>query len=136
MESIADNSIDTIVCTSVLEHIFECNKAISEIYRVLKPKGKLLLTVPYGFPQHDKVDYWRFSEDYFFHILGNFKLHTMTSLGGKLSTIVNALQRPCGKLTMRYIIYKLIGFFIALIAMKLDEKDSFPLGYGVLAEKR
>jgi ubiquinone/menaquinone biosynthesis C-methylase UbiE len=47
---------DAIICISVLEHVFEYDKAINEIERVLKPGGKLLLTVPFGFPHHDKVD--------------------------------------------------------------------------------
>jgi SAM-dependent methyltransferase len=136
MMTISDNSIDAIICTSVLEHIFEYNKAMSEIERILKPGGKLLLVIPYGFPIHDTVDYWRFGADYFYKRLDNYKLHSLTSLGGKLSTIVNAFQRPCGKLTKRYILYKIIGILIAIIAVRLDEKDTFPLGYGIFAEKK
>ena len=65
MFSIPDSSVDVIVCISVLEHIFEHEKAINEIERVLKPGGELILTIPFGFPYHDEVDYWRFSKDYF-----------------------------------------------------------------------
>ena len=42
-----DNSFDLIMCTHVLEHIPEDKKAMSELYRVLKPKtGIALLNVP------------------------------------------------------------------------------------------
>ena len=85
---------------------------------------------------HDKVDYWRFSKDYFNLKLGGFVLNTITHMGGRLSTIVNTLQRPCGRLTLRYFIYKIIGFLIAIIAIRLDIKDSFPIGYGIFAEKK
>jgi len=34
---------DTILCTQVLEHVFEHDKMMSEIYRVLKPGGHIIL---------------------------------------------------------------------------------------------
>ena len=37
---------DGILCTEVLEHIKNYKKAIQEIIRVIKPKGKLLITTP------------------------------------------------------------------------------------------
>jgi len=42
-----NNSIDVIWCSEVLEHLFDPAYAVSEFYRVLKPEGKLLVTVPY-----------------------------------------------------------------------------------------
>lgn len=41
-----DNYFDKIVCTEVLEHIVDDQKAVSELYRVLKPGGTLAVTVP------------------------------------------------------------------------------------------
>lgn len=42
-----DNTFDLIMCTHVLEHIPDDKKAMSELYRVLKPNsGVALLTVP------------------------------------------------------------------------------------------
>ena len=42
-----DDSFDLIMCTHVLEHIPDDRKAMSELYRVLKPKtGVALLNVP------------------------------------------------------------------------------------------
>ena len=44
-----DNTFDLIMCTHVLEHIPDDRKAMSELYRVLKPNlGVALLTVPIG----------------------------------------------------------------------------------------
>lgn len=47
-----DNSYDVIICTQVLEHIEEPQKAINDFYRVLKPNGKLFLTAPQGWGLH------------------------------------------------------------------------------------
>ncbi len=41
-----DNSLDLVVATDIVEHIDNDQKAISEIYRVLKPGAHALITVP------------------------------------------------------------------------------------------
>lgn len=41
-----DNSFDAIICCHVLEHIVDERKAISELYRILKPRGWAILQVP------------------------------------------------------------------------------------------
>jgi ubiquinone/menaquinone biosynthesis C-methylase UbiE len=47
--SLKSESIDYIVVNSVLEHLENENQAISEWKRVLKPKGKIFITVPLKF---------------------------------------------------------------------------------------
>lgn len=63
------NSVGTIICTETLEHIPEYNKAIKEFYRVLLDNGSLILTVPFGYRLHQKLDYWRFTPDGLKYIL-------------------------------------------------------------------
>jgi SAM-dependent methyltransferase len=41
-----DNTFDFIICNHVLEHVIDENKALSELHRVLKSEGKLILQVP------------------------------------------------------------------------------------------
>jgi len=41
-----DDSFDVIICNHVLEHIIDDYKAMSELYRVLKPEGWAVLLVP------------------------------------------------------------------------------------------
>ena len=43
---LADNTMDLILCTEVLEHIQEHEQALDEITRVMAPSGWLLITVP------------------------------------------------------------------------------------------
>ncbi len=45
--SFADESFDALISLEVMEHIPDFRKAFSECARVLKPKGKMLLSVPY-----------------------------------------------------------------------------------------
>ena len=43
----ANESFDVIWCSEVLEHLFAPDFALKEIFRVLTPRGRLLVTVPY-----------------------------------------------------------------------------------------
>lgn len=53
---------DSIVTNQVLEHVFNPDEFLSEINRVLKINGKLLLTVPFVWDEHEQpYDYARYS---------------------------------------------------------------------------
>jgi ubiquinone/menaquinone biosynthesis C-methylase UbiE len=52
-----DSKFDKVLCSEVIEHIPDTDKALSEIYRVLKPNGILVLSTPnpkswYGFDRY------------------------------------------------------------------------------------
>ncbi len=57
-----DASFDSIVCTQVLGDVFELARAFSEMHRVLRPSGALLVTESLFDPLHDEPhDFWRFT---------------------------------------------------------------------------
>lgn len=49
----ADESFDNVVCLEVLEHVRYPERVITEIGRVLKPGGKVWLSMPFLYPVHD-----------------------------------------------------------------------------------
>ena len=49
----ADASIDTVVCLEVIEHVPAHQQVLAEIARVLRPGGKLFLSMPFLYPIHD-----------------------------------------------------------------------------------
>lgn len=51
-----DNTFDSVLSLNTLEHIYDSNGVICDIYRVLKPKGELILTVPFLYPIHGHPD--------------------------------------------------------------------------------
>lgn len=58
----ADATVDTVLLLEVLEHLRHPAQALSEISRVLRPGGKLLLTLPFLYPVHDAPhDYQRYT---------------------------------------------------------------------------
>lgn len=66
-----DSSFDVILCTEVFEHILYPNETIQEFHRLLKSKGKLILTAPSNCLRHmDPYYYYTgFSDRYFEAIL-------------------------------------------------------------------
>jgi SAM-dependent methyltransferase len=50
---LADASVDTVLILEVMEHLQHPADALAEIARVLRPDGKLLLSMPFLYPIHD-----------------------------------------------------------------------------------
>lgn len=82
-------SIDLVLCIEVLEHVADPFSAIKEMYRVLKPGGKIILTTPFLTPYHGKSrgslnyshnsypDYWRFTSEGLSYLFADFSKQTI-----------------------------------------------------------
>ena len=56
------DSLDVAICTQVLEHVSEPKIVLAEIARVLQPGGRLYLSAPQSWHQHQKpYDYYRYT---------------------------------------------------------------------------
>jgi SAM-dependent methyltransferase len=58
---LAASSVDTVLCTEVLEHVPDPDAVVREIARVLKPGGTVICTAPFCYPVHDDYDFFRYS---------------------------------------------------------------------------
>ena len=71
---LAVSSVDTVLCTEVLEHLEEPGHALAEIYRVLRPGGVAILTAPFIWHLHEEPrDFYRYSSyglEYLFKSVG------------------------------------------------------------------
>ena len=64
MPLIRDCSFNGLFCSGVLEHVDRYQDAISEMWRVLRPNGVLLLGVPFMQPEHRRPnDFKRWTQD-------------------------------------------------------------------------
>ncbi|WP_221032514.1 class I SAM-dependent methyltransferase [Actomonas aquatica] len=58
----ADAEFDHVLCSQVLEHVFNSDEFLQQIARVLKPSGDLVLTVPFVWDEHEQPhDFARYS---------------------------------------------------------------------------
>ncbi|MBI5913471.1 class I SAM-dependent methyltransferase [Candidatus Azambacteria bacterium] len=88
----ADDSLDAILCLSVLEHVENPFFAMKELHRVLRPGGKALLSAPFVWPYHAAPlykDYWRFSGDALRLLCEPFSRVEIVQGGGYCSALVN-----------------------------------------------
>ena len=79
-----DASIDHILCTEVLEHVFTPETILAELYRVLRPGGDILLTTPFVWEEHDTpYDYARYTRFGLRHLAAqaNFSVATESREG-------------------------------------------------------
>lgn len=79
---IEDNKYDVVIFTEVLEHTLNPFAAINEIYRILKPRGVLIMTTPFNFRIHNPLpDCWRISEHGLRELLKDFNNVEITENG-------------------------------------------------------
>lgn len=91
-----DASFDAVLCIEVLEHVGDPVAAVREMRRVLRPGGRLFLTVPFLYGYHGKggrthshdsyPDFWRFTHEGLRFLLREFSSIEVISLVGPLET--------------------------------------------------
>ena len=63
-------TFESVLTSQVLEHVFHPDEFLTEIHRVLTPQGRLLLTVPFVWDEHEQpYDYARYSSFGLRHLL-------------------------------------------------------------------
>lgn len=138
-----DESVDTVILSDVLEHIFKPEFLLREIHRVLSPGGALLLNVPFIYPEHEKpYDYFRYTEFFYRKIAGelDFGLAVIKRVGGEREVIMTLL----GKYMENYLgigSIKLIEWlnkraYKRWKNAKISNKNSMCLGYFSVLIKR
>lgn len=58
----SNGTFDAVLCSQVFEHVFTPVEFLAEIHRVLRPGGRLVLTVPFVWDEHEQPhDFARYS---------------------------------------------------------------------------
>jgi SAM-dependent methyltransferase len=92
---LTDESVSSAMATEVLEHVFDPQETLSEIFRVLQPGGTFFFTVPFIWPLHEvPYDAYRYTpfalkyhlekagfEGIFIHPLGGWHASLAQMLG-------------------------------------------------------
>lgn len=140
-----DALFDSAVCTAVLEHLEEPEKALRECSRILKPGGIAIYSVPFIWHLHEEPrDFYRFSKyglKYLFEKVG-FEVVELKALSGFWVTfgqlfVYNIYRFNRGPL--KYIpIIPLIGLIIqgiSYILDRIDKTEQWTWMYMVVARK-
>jgi SAM-dependent methyltransferase len=149
-----EGSFDAILCTEVLEHVEEPLRALDELSRLLRPGGRLLLTVPAASRTHRVPThfYGGFAPDFFEHSLvgRRFSLDRLVAIGNWSEYMAQELSRIPYILrheTSLGAVGSLLGvatwplFRIAvplgfLVFARIDRSTDLPLGWMAYATKR
>lgn len=109
---IATHSLDAVIALEVLEHVRNPIAACSEIARVLKPNGVIILSTPFIFPIHDNpYDYYRYTKYGLKDLLDkNFELTIQEKAGWAYTCLV--LESRVARSTRSW--DSLIGFLHSL----------------------
>lgn len=88
----ADGTFDAVLCTEVLEHVYEHTRLVGEIHRVLKPGGEGFITVPWSARFHYiPHDYFRYTPTALVRIFGMFSAVSVEPRGTDVTAIANKL---------------------------------------------
>jgi len=77
-----DGTFDFVIASEILEHVPQDEAAIDELVRVLKPGGRLAVTVPRWLPE--KVC-WALSDEYHANEGGHIRIYRADELEGKVT---------------------------------------------------
>ena len=96
------NHYDTVMALNVLEHVYDAEFVLKEVYKSLKPGGNFISSTPFLFPIHAHPnDYFRPTSSWLKEALENvrFKNITVTPLvWGKFSTAQTASELASKKI--------------------------------------
>ena len=146
--AIDTNAVDTILCTDVLEHISQPEHLFSEMARIMKPGGHMILTVPFMYWIHDSpYDYHRYTKFKLadFCERNGLEVVEISKYGGLPEVIYDLIYKG---FNYDYIPMKRPFFFIwrklgsmlygTRMIKRITEKtnDVMPLGYVLVARKK
>jgi SAM-dependent methyltransferase len=100
-----DEFFDAVVCFEVLEHVFNIEEVLAEIYRVLKPGGQLLISIPFAWEEHEiPYDFARYTSYGIAHLVGKngFEISEVT----KTTTYVLAIFQMAIAYLNQYVLPK------------------------------
>ena len=127
MPDVPSGRYDAVVFHQVLEHIHTPSKAISELHRVLKPGGRLLVSVPHLSRQHELPhDYTRYTPQGLRRLLeeGEFEIEVIKTYCGLCSFVHHQLATVvigvCGVFRPLALVAEYLNAPVSWLCWKID----------------
>ena len=143
----ADESFDTVFCSQVLEHIPNPCLSLGEFLRVLRPEGKLILSVPHiSWLHNEPHDDYRYTNHGLEFLLrqSGFVIKNISPAGGLISLLGHIPSTLCINMTygvplihpLMKLINKVGVSFTCLLDNAFEKKKLFALNYVAVSIKR
>jgi SAM-dependent methyltransferase len=144
---VRSNCIDCVKCTELLEHVEYPERVITEISRVLKPGGTLLLSTPFVFAIHgDPFDFQRFTDQKLTRMLeDSFKIIALKKQGLYFTVLAYMLKQAYLKSESRlkYVFRWLLPLLDLVVRLDNSKSvqnskfmSSFTTGFFVIAVRK
>jgi SAM-dependent methyltransferase len=142
-----DNEFNTLILSDVLEHIPQPEKLWHEMHRIMTPKGKIILNVPFCYALHEEPhDYYRYTEHALrrFAEQSNFDILLLKPIGGTPEILADILAKHlqfvpligiCLAVTIQRVTYAFIKSSIGK-RLSVQTGKKYPFGYFLVAEKK
>lgn len=147
-----NNYFDAVLCSEVVEHVFNLDEVLKELNRVLKNQGKLLLTCPFVWSEHEVPhDFARYTQYALKDILekNGFEIIAFEKSGNFISTgfqlfilffyqYANApwLKFPPFRWLYKFLFYFILNVKAIVFSFILPKNQSLYLNNIVLAVKK
>ena len=138
------DSFDTVLCTAVLEHLEEPESALIEAFRILRPGGYAIYSVPLFWHLHEEPrDFYRYTRyglQYLFEKVG-IDIVVIHPCGGFWVTsgaMLNYYLSSIAKGPFRYVVspLKMMNNLVSLGLERLHKAEQFTWMYLVVAQKQ
>lgn len=148
---VPDASFDAVVLTEVLEHVAEPDRVLAELRRILRPGGRLMLTVPFVGELHEEPhDHYRYTSYGLQGLLERvgFEAVAVAPLTGWFSTFAHVLRHQGASTARRDapvpMVLRVVGFAALVLSTllrplaptldrRLDRRRAFPIGWTATA---
>lgn len=140
-----EKRFDVIIMSEVIQFLQTPQIGIDNVYKILKPGGRLILTSPFVFPLHDRpYDLYRFTKHGLKYLLSGFDEVTIEDRNGPLEAIdVLWLRLNKFKGKHSYSLKRIIVFTVfylkrplTLFLQRYIKTDIMTTGYNVVAIKK